>query len=92
MARQHPGETWASFLMEEIIYTLVEKSEDEDISTILENYIFKIFPMINVDGVIYGNSRCDIGGFDMNRNWKNPSKILHPQIVSIKEEIIKLSL
>ena len=48
--------------------------------------------MINVDGVIYGNFRCDIGGFDLNRSWKNPSKILHPQISAIKEEIIKLSI
>jgi murein tripeptide amidase MpaA len=51
---------------------------------LLDNYIFKIFPMVNVDGVIYGNFRCDIGGFDLNRNWRNPDKNLHPQIFSIK--------
>lgn len=28
--------------------------------------------MINVDGVIYGNFRCDLAGFDLNRVWKNP--------------------
>jgi hypothetical protein len=46
--------------------------------------------MINVDGVIYGNYRCDLAGFDLNRTWKNPIKELHPQIYAIKEEIIKL--
>lgn len=43
--------------------------------------------MINVDGVIYGNFRCDLGGFDLNRNWENPDRRLHPQIYAIKEEI-----
>lgn len=40
--------------------------------------------MINIDGVINGNFRCDLSGVDLNRNWKNPSSILHPQIYSIK--------
>jgi len=40
--------------------------------------------MINVDGVICGNFRCDLAGMDLNRNWKNPSNPLHPQIFSIK--------
>jgi hypothetical protein len=40
--------------------------------------------MLNVDGVIYGNFRCDIIGTDLNRNWKNPSKIIHPQLKEIK--------
>lgn len=46
--------------------------------------------MINVDGVIAGNFRCDLTGMDLNRNWKNPSAILHPQIFSLKNEIISL--
>lgn len=47
--------------------------------------------MINVDGVIYGNFRCDLGGVDLNRNWKNPCRILHPQVTAIKEEIENLA-
>ena len=43
--------------------------------------------MINVDGVIYGNFRCDITGVDLNRRWKDPSRILHPQIYQIKKRI-----
>lgn len=46
--------------------------------------------MINVDGVIYGNTRTDLAGFDLNRVWKNPLKELFPQIYSIKKEIINL--
>ena len=28
-----------------------------------------IFPMINVDGVILGNNRTGIAGYDYNRFW-----------------------
>lgn len=34
--------------------------------------------MINVDGVIYGNFRTNLGGFDLNRQWIDPNKWLHP--------------
>jgi cytosolic carboxypeptidase protein 2/3 len=47
--------------------------------------------MINVDGVIYGNFRCDIVGYDLNRCWKNPSPFIHPHIYKIKELLADLS-
>jgi murein tripeptide amidase MpaA len=28
--------------------------------------------MVNPDGVILGNSRCNINGYDLNRQWKKP--------------------
>lgn len=28
--------------------------------------------MVNPDGVILGNSRCNLAGYDLNRCWKNP--------------------
>lgn len=40
--------------------------------------------MVNPDGVIQGNHRSDLGGFDMNRHWETPSPWLHPIIYSIK--------
>jgi hypothetical protein len=43
--------------------------------------------MINVDGVIYGNFRCDIAGYDLNRAWKSPYQTIHPQITGIKAEL-----
>ena len=36
--------------------------------------------MMNPDGVIYGNSRCDISGADINRQWSFPSKSLYPTV------------
>ena len=55
IARQHPGETVASFVMEGALKFLVGNSKE---ATILrQRYIFKIIPMVNPDGVIYGNFR-----------------------------------
>lgn len=43
--------------------------------------------MINVDGVIYGNFRCDLAGYDINRCWKNTIPSLHPQIIQITNQL-----
>jgi murein tripeptide amidase MpaA len=45
-----------------------------------EQFIFKIIPMLNPDGVVRGNYRGDALGVDLNRRWNKPSKILHPTI------------
>jgi murein tripeptide amidase MpaA len=49
-----------------------------------EKFIFKIVPMINPDGVINGNYRCNLCGSDLNRRYKAPSKVLHSTVFSIK--------
>lgn len=45
-----------------------------------ENFIWKIVPMLNPDGVTWGNYRCNLLGVDLNRRWINPSKLLHSTI------------
>jgi cytosolic carboxypeptidase protein 2/3 len=44
--------------------------ETPEIRYLLEHFIIKIYPMVNVDGVIYGNFRCDVSGVDLNRRWR----------------------
>lgn len=47
--------------------------------------------MVNVDGVVYGNSRCDISGTDINRKWtKNPNKYIYPIVSGVKNMFTKL--
>lgn len=89
LARQHPGEVWSSFLAEAIVRELLREGPEKE--WLLERFTFRIFPMINVDGVIYGNFRCDLAGLDLNRHWQNPSNLLQPQLVSIREEVVRLS-
>jgi murein tripeptide amidase MpaA len=78
IARQHPCETVSSWVMEGLINSLVYLTNENSVE-LLKKYIFKIIPMFNVDGVIYGNSRCDISGSDTNRKWTpKPNSFLYP--------------
>jgi murein tripeptide amidase MpaA len=36
---------------------------------LLKHFVFRIVPMLNPDGVIYGNHRCSLLGCDLNRKW-----------------------
>jgi murein tripeptide amidase MpaA len=69
MARQHPGESNGSLVMKGIIKFLALDQSIEAV-TLRRNFVFKIVPMINVDGVMYGNYRCSLSGIDLNRTWK----------------------
>jgi hypothetical protein len=41
--------------------------------------------MLNVDGVIFGNFRCDLNGHDLNRKWTNPDKCFNNSVFRIKK-------
>ena len=41
--------------------------------------------MLNPDGVIYGNYRCSLLGYDLNRKWDHPSKYFDPTIYYTKQ-------
>lgn len=45
-----------------------------------KHFVFRIVPMLNPDGVIYGNYRCSLLGCDLNRKWDKPNKFLHPTV------------
>jgi cytosolic carboxypeptidase protein 2/3 len=68
MARQHPGEVWSSYMVLGVMRGLLKSTEE--VRFLLEHCVVKIYPMINVDGVIYGNFRCDATGVDLNRRWR----------------------
>lgn len=71
MARQHPGESVASWMMEGFINRLQQ----------LESNIFWIIiPMVNMDGVKLGNNRTGILGHDFNRNWNVDEESLRYQL------------
>ena len=69
-SRVHPGETGASYMMKGVIDYLVGPSIGARI--LRDNFVIKIVPMINPDGVINGNTRCSLAGVDLNRQWMDP--------------------
>lgn len=84
-ARVHPGETVGSWMMKGAIDFLTGKTREAEI--LRQGFVFKIIPMLNPDGVIYGNYRCGLAGVDLNRRWRNPNKNLHPTIFASKRFI-----
>eukprot|EP01135_Chromosphaera_perkinsii_P010351 Nk52_evm23s2118 gene=Nk52_evmTU23s2118 len=86
--RVHPGESNASWGVKGLIEFLVGPSPDAKI--LRENFIFKIVPMLNPDGVIIGNTRCSLAGVDLNRCWSRPQRTQHPTIFYTKQMIRKL--
>ncbi|XP_048812209.1 cytosolic carboxypeptidase 4 isoform X1 [Lagopus muta] len=82
MARVHPGESNASWVMKGTLEFLV--SSDPIADLLRKCFIFKIVPMLNPDGVINGNHRCSLSGDDLNRQWLTPSSQLHPTIYHTK--------
>jgi murein tripeptide amidase MpaA len=64
-SRVHPGESAVSYVIEYIIDFIAGNSMEARI--LRENFIFKIVPMLNIDGVLNGNYRCNLAGVDLNR-------------------------
>jgi hypothetical protein len=86
-ARVHPGESNASFMMKGVIDFLL--SPNAEASALRDHFVFKIVPMLNPDGVMYGNYRCNLAGADLNRKYDFPSKDRHPLIVGMKRMVRK---
>ena len=87
--RQHPSETVGSWTIKGAMDFLLGDSDEANY--LRDNFVFKIVPMINVDGVICGNTRTSLSGCDLNRRWSNPNIILHPEIFYTKEMIMNFS-
>lgn len=65
-------------------------SDHPEANRLRQLYVWKIVPMLNPDGVIHGNYRCNLSGHDLNRKWVNPDPLLHPEIYAYKKYILKL--
>ena len=78
----HPGEVQSSFAVEGLVnYLLSDTKEAQDIR---KKYIIYVVPMLNIDGVVQGNQRTNLAGFDLNRKWSEPSPHLCPIIYAVK--------
>ena len=88
-SRVHPGEAQSSFVVQGLIEFLL--SSDPIAVKLRDQYVFKIIPMLNPDGVVYGNYRCSLLGFDLNRRWAQPNKHFDPTIYYTKKMMKKLA-
>ena len=61
-----------------------------DAKVLRDNFVFKLVPMLNADGVVVGNYRCSLAGLDLNRMWREPSRRLTPPIYALKAMMLRL--
>ncbi|XP_046403035.1 cytosolic carboxypeptidase 1-like isoform X2 [Ischnura elegans] len=81
-ARVHPGECNSSWIMGGVLNFLLGSGQKA--SELRRKFLFKIVPMLNVDGVINGCDRCGLTDEDLNRCWIRPNQQLHPEIYHTK--------
>jgi hypothetical protein len=85
-ARCHPGESNGSVVLHGFIDCLL--SDCPASRDLLANFVFRIVPMVCIDGVIAGHYRVCACGSDLNRTWADPDEDLHP-IVHATKELLK---
>lgn len=82
------GESPSSYVCQGVIDFLVSS---HPVARVLRDYlVFKVVPMLNPDGVVLGNYRCSLMGFDLNRHWQEPSPWAHPTLVACKNLLMQL--
>ncbi|KRX08300.1 hypothetical protein PPERSA_01761 [Pseudocohnilembus persalinus] len=88
-ARIHPGEANGSWLMHGVLEKLLDEQYNNSYEArkFLQKCIFKIIPMLNIDGVIMGNYRTGLQGRDLNRQFQSENKLLFPSVIQLKKFI-----
>ncbi|XP_075561284.1 cytosolic carboxypeptidase 3 [Pelecanus crispus] len=77
-ARVHPGETNSSWIIKGFLDYILGDSGKAQL--LRDNFVFKVVPMLNPDGVIVGNHRCSLTGQDLNRKYRSNMKKCYPSI------------
>lgn len=97
LARGRPSETETNLVLRGFLDRLlscpntpngeVDRAEEDFIRT---NFMVVIVPILNVDGVLVGNSRCSVSGQDLLSVWSKPDRYLHPEVYYTKKLIKQL--
>ena len=81
-ARQHPGETMAEWLVEGLLYSLLD-GDNATGKLLLDKANFYIVPNMNPDGSVRGHLRTNAVGTNLNRAWSNPSLEKSPEVFHV---------
>jgi murein tripeptide amidase MpaA len=87
-SRVHPGESNASWMMRGVLDGLL--SDAPRSAELRKDFIFKIVPILNPDGVVHGMYRCSLLGQDLNRMWLEADTAMHPTISAVQKMVTKL--
>jgi murein tripeptide amidase MpaA len=86
IARQHPGESMAEWLVEGMIERLLDQSDPVS-RRLLDTAVLHLVPNMNPDGSVLGNLRTNAAGANLNREWANPSMATSPEVFLVRQRI-----
>ena len=88
IARQHPGESMAEWLVEGTLNALLDPANPLA-RAILDKAVVYIVPNMNPDGSVRGNLRTNAAGANLNREWMSPSLETSPEVFYVKNKILE---
>ncbi len=83
MFRQHSWESGSSWVGESAVRELLTPSA----ANLRSQYIWKVFPLCDPDGVARGGVRFNRNGFDLNRNWDVVDPVRMPEITFQRDAV-----
>ncbi|MCA9709318.1 MAG: hypothetical protein KDK70_25975, partial [Myxococcales bacterium] len=86
IARQHPGESMAQWLVEGLVERLLD-DEDAVARWLLARATFYVVPNMNPDGAVRGHLRNNAAGANLNREWEAPSMERSPEVFLVRERM-----
>jgi len=86
IARQHPGETQASWWMEGFLERLTD-TDDALARWLKGKATFHVVPNMNPDGSVRGHLRTNAQGANLNREWQEPSMERSPEVFLARQRM-----
>lgn len=91
IARQHAGETMASWFIEGLLDKLLDPANPYARKLLNEAVIY-IVPHMNPDGGVRGHLRANAKGMDLNRQWHNPCPTQAPEVFGVRQKMARVGV